>query len=69
MPVIAFYVPLYAFWHFDDFSWGNTRLVTGEDGKKVAVIDAVPVSKVFVILISYIFDISFIDFLYLSFFL
>lgn len=42
MPVIAFYVPLYAFWHFDDFSWGNTRLVTGEDGKKVAVIDAVP---------------------------
>ncbi|KAJ3329591.1 hypothetical protein HDU76_007573 [Blyttiomyces sp. JEL0837] len=32
IPFFAFYIPLYAFWHFDDFSWGNTRLVV-EDGQ------------------------------------
>jgi chitin synthase len=32
IPVFSFYIPLYAFWHFDDFSWGNTRVVA--DGKK-----------------------------------
>ncbi|RIB29616.1 glycosyltransferase family 2 protein [Gigaspora rosea] len=37
MPVFSFYLPVYAFWHFDDFSWGNTRVVVGEKGKKVAV--------------------------------
>lgn len=26
-------LPLYAFWHFDDFTWGDTRKVTGDDGK------------------------------------
>ncbi|KAI8615321.1 chitin synthase-domain-containing protein [Chytriomyces sp. MP71] len=25
MPVFSFYIPLYAYWHFDDFKWGNTR--------------------------------------------
>ncbi|KAI9355051.1 chitin synthase-domain-containing protein [Zopfochytrium polystomum] len=49
MPVTGFYVPLYAFWHFDDFSWGNTRVVTGEDGKQVATADfdptTIPVKK------------------------
>ncbi|PKY38336.1 glycosyltransferase family 2 protein [Rhizophagus irregularis] len=39
MPVFSFYLPLYAFWHFDDFSWGNTRLVVGEKGKKFVVAD------------------------------
>ncbi|KAI8919141.1 chitin synthase-domain-containing protein [Powellomyces hirtus] len=34
IPVFTFLLPLYAFWHFDDFSWGNTRIVFGEDGKK-----------------------------------
>ena len=29
------YIPLYSFWHFDDFSWGNTRVIVGEKGKKV----------------------------------
>jgi hypothetical protein len=24
---------MYSFWHFDDFSWGNTRLAVGEDQK------------------------------------
>jgi len=34
LPVFSFYIPVYAFWHFDDFSWGNTRVILGEDGKK-----------------------------------
>ncbi|KAH7128734.1 chitin synthase-domain-containing protein [Dendryphion nanum] len=38
-PVFSFGLPLYAFWHMDDFSWGNTRLVTGEKGQKILVSD------------------------------
>jgi chitin synthase len=30
LPVWNFILPLYAFWHFDDFSWGETRKVEGE---------------------------------------
>ncbi|KAJ3122979.1 hypothetical protein HK100_011761 [Physocladia obscura] len=30
LPVWNFVLPLYAFWHFDDFSWGQTRMVDGE---------------------------------------
>lgn len=37
LPVFSFYIPIYAYWHFDDFSWGNTRVVVGEKGKKFAV--------------------------------
>ncbi|KAJ3296492.1 hypothetical protein HDU79_006517 [Rhizoclosmatium sp. JEL0117] len=33
LPVWNFILPLYAFWHFDDFSWGATRKVSGEDVK------------------------------------
>jgi Chitin synthase/DEK C terminal domain len=33
MPVFYFYIPLYSFWNFDDFSWGNTRKVEGDSGK------------------------------------
>ncbi|RKP03768.1 hypothetical protein CXG81DRAFT_9117, partial [Caulochytrium protostelioides] len=29
LPVWNFVLPLYAFWHFDDFSWGATRKVDG----------------------------------------
>ncbi|KAL7752546.1 hypothetical protein RI367_002080 [Sorochytrium milnesiophthora] len=34
MPVFSIVLPAYAFWHFDDFSWGNTRQVQGvkDDG-------------------------------------
>ncbi|KAI7899778.1 chitin synthase-domain-containing protein [Cokeromyces recurvatus] len=39
LPVFSFYIPIYAYWHFDDFSWGNTRIVVGEKGQKVAVGD------------------------------
>lgn len=43
LPIWNFVLPAYAFWHFDDFSWGETRKVDGEkkgedhgdsDGKK-----------------------------------
>ncbi|KAG6331641.1 hypothetical protein ID866_7449 [Astraeus odoratus] len=30
LPVWNFVLPVYAFWHFDDFSWGETRKVQGE---------------------------------------
>ncbi|KAF9914906.1 hypothetical protein BX616_007324 [Lobosporangium transversale] len=30
LPVWNFVLPLYAYWHFDDFSWGETRKVQGE---------------------------------------
>ncbi|CEG69562.1 Putative Chitin synthase [Rhizopus microsporus] len=33
LPVWNFILPVYAFWHFDDFSWGETRKVEGEEGK------------------------------------
>ncbi|KAG1235193.1 hypothetical protein G6F35_001003 [Rhizopus arrhizus] len=34
IPIFSFFIPVYAFWHFDDFSWGNTRVVLGDDGQK-----------------------------------
>jgi len=34
LPVWNFILPIYAFWHFDDFSWGQTRLVEGEKADK-----------------------------------
>jgi chitin synthase len=36
-PVFTFWLPIYSFWHFDDFGWGNTRVVVGEEGKAVHV--------------------------------
>ncbi|KAK0455112.1 glycosyltransferase family 2 protein [Armillaria borealis] len=30
LPIWNFVLPLYSFWHFDDFSWGETRKVEGE---------------------------------------
>jgi len=39
MPVFSLGLPLYAFWHMDDFSWGNTRLITGEKGKQIVITD------------------------------
>ena len=33
LPIWNFVLPVYAFWHFDDFSWGQTRMVQGENGK------------------------------------
>ncbi|ORX47511.1 hypothetical protein DM01DRAFT_266728 [Hesseltinella vesiculosa] len=34
LPVWNFVLPVYAYWHFDDFSWGETRKVEGEDKEK-----------------------------------
>jgi chitin synthase len=39
IPVFTFCLPLYSFWHMDDFSWGNTRVVTGEKGQKIVISD------------------------------
>lgn len=39
VPVYSFALPLYAFWHMDDFNWGNTRVIAGEKGKKVVISD------------------------------
>lgn len=37
IPVFSFFLPLYSFWKMDDFSWGTTRLVVGEKGKKIVI--------------------------------
>ncbi|KAI7875124.1 hypothetical protein K492DRAFT_102428, partial [Lichtheimia hyalospora FSU 10163] len=37
IPVFSFIIPIYAFWHFDDFSWGNTRVVVGDKQKQIIV--------------------------------
>jgi chitin synthase len=37
LPLFSFLLPLYSFWRMDDFSWGATRLVLGESGKKIVV--------------------------------
>ncbi|KAG5651222.1 hypothetical protein H0H81_009434 [Sphagnurus paluster] len=39
IPVFSFFLPLYSFWRMDDFSWGATRVVLGESGKKLIVHD------------------------------
>lgn len=37
IPAFSFFLPLYSFWRMDDFSWGQTRVVLGEKGKKLIV--------------------------------
>ncbi|KAK4226371.1 chitin synthase 8 [Podospora fimiseda] len=39
VPVFSFALPLYSFWHMDDFNWGNTRVVAGDAGKKIVISD------------------------------
>jgi len=39
LPVWNFILPVYAFWHFDDFSWGQTRVVEGEVADKSGRMD------------------------------
>ncbi|KAI6513583.1 hypothetical protein MCOR10_009094 [Pyricularia oryzae] len=36
-PIYSFILPIYSFWNQDNFSWGNTRIVVGESGKKTIV--------------------------------
>ncbi|KAK5987612.1 Chitin synthase 4 [Cladobotryum mycophilum] len=33
LPIWNFVLPAYAFWKFDDFSWGETRKTSGDDSK------------------------------------
>ncbi|GAA5973732.1 hypothetical protein JCM11641_005107 [Rhodosporidiobolus odoratus] len=33
-PIYSFLLPVYSFWCFDDFTWGNTRVVVGEGRSK-----------------------------------
>ncbi|BGP29363.1 hypothetical protein JCM10296v2_001102 [Rhodotorula toruloides] len=33
-PIYSFLLPVYAFWRFDDFTWGSTRVVVGEGRAK-----------------------------------
>ncbi|KAF8945102.1 Chitin synthase, class 3 [Haplosporangium gracile] len=37
LPIWNFVLPVYAFWHFDDFTWGETRKVQGEGDPKADV--------------------------------
>lgn len=37
LPVWNFVLPVYAFWKFDDFSWGDTRKTTEEKTKKAGI--------------------------------
>ncbi|KAG9310142.1 glycosyltransferase family 2 protein [Chiua virens] len=39
IPIFSFMLPIYSFWRMDDFSWGATRVVLGEAGKKIVVHD------------------------------
>ncbi|KAI0165689.1 glycosyltransferase family 2 protein [Xylariaceae sp. FL1272] len=36
-PIFSFVLPVYSFWNQDNFTWGNTRIVIGEKGKKQVV--------------------------------
>ncbi len=38
-PIYSFFLPVYAFWRMDDFSWGNTRLVVGDGANKKVIMD------------------------------
>ncbi|KAJ1971608.1 hypothetical protein H4R34_005685, partial [Dimargaris verticillata] len=38
-PLFSFFLPVYSFWHFDDFSWGNTRVVVGDNKKHLYITD------------------------------
>ena len=37
LPVWNFVLPMYAYWKFDDFSWGDTRKTAGETTKKAGL--------------------------------
>ncbi|GAA5976632.1 hypothetical protein JCM11641_005646 [Rhodosporidiobolus odoratus] len=39
LPFFSFILPLVSFWQMDDFSWGSTREIVGEKGKRLLVHD------------------------------
>ena len=39
-PIYSFVLPIFSFWHQDNFTWGNTRIVLGEkEGKQVVALE------------------------------
>lgn len=45
IPVFYFILPIYSFWHMDDFSWGTTRQVSPGKDKTAAAAAAAPPPK------------------------
>ncbi|KAJ2002856.1 hypothetical protein H4R26_003391 [Coemansia thaxteri] len=41
-PLWSCILPIYSFWHMDDFSWGNTRVVVGDGKRKLIIEDDKP---------------------------
>ncbi|KAJ2327021.1 hypothetical protein GGH92_010132, partial [Coemansia sp. RSA 2673] len=41
-PLWSFVLPIYSFWHMDDFSWGNTRVVVDDGKRKIIINDDKP---------------------------
>jgi chitin synthase len=39
LPIWNFVLPVYSFWHFDDFTWGQTRKVAGEKKERHGAAD------------------------------
>ena len=39
IPLYSFVLPLVSFWQMDDFSWGSTREIVGEKGKRLIIHD------------------------------
>lgn len=39
IPFFSFVLPLVSFWQMDDFSWGSTREIVGEQGKRLLIHD------------------------------
>ncbi|BGP30551.1 hypothetical protein JCM10296v2_002306 [Rhodotorula toruloides] len=39
IPFFSFVLPIVSFWQMDDFSWGSTREIVGEKGKRLLVHD------------------------------
>lgn len=39
LPIWNFVLPTYAFWHFDDFTWGETRKVEGVSGHDAETVE------------------------------
>ena len=37
LPIWNLVLPVYAYWKFDDFSWGDTRKTAGEKTKKAGI--------------------------------
>ncbi|KRH94744.1 Chitin synthase/hyaluronan synthase (glycosyltransferases) [Pseudoloma neurophilia] len=47
LPVWNFILPVYSFWHFDDFSWGETRKVEGEEKTETENVDVKTETRLF----------------------